>query len=189
MEQSTFELERTVTLMDLDENLRGICKTKTSNRRIGFSSEEFNGLLKEGANLNTLLHERILAKLKSDMEGKCIGDGYVLPDSITLKRRGNIHFPHEALQLFYSMEITFEYIVCNPNPSTILTCDVVSKNKIGILGRLSSKYSPLIVLVPNDLSNNIAMAENVDTHMQVEIIGKKFEQNDKKITVVAKLVT
>ena len=38
-------------------------------------------------------------------------------------------------------KVVYEYTLCNPNPGVVL--NVVTKNQIGILGRLNSDISPL----------------------------------------------
>lgn len=178
-----------ISLDDLDINMRQICKLKTSLRKIGFSASEFNEILHTGEKFDTALNNKIIEKLRTELEEKCIGDGYILSKSIQLKDRSKIYFPHEALQLFYSMDIKYNYIICNPNPGTKLECNIVSKSKIGVIAKLSSELSPLIILVPNDCCQGGSIDKKIKENdkIEVEVIGKKFEQNDKKITVVAKM--
>ena len=86
----------------------------------------------------------------------------------------------------------YEYTLCNPNPGVVLNCKVVTKNQIGILGRLNSDISPLVILIPRDLCDkkeklNLLDNCNKGDQISVVVVAKKFEQNDKKITVIAEL--
>lgn len=177
----------TETIEKLDKNLAQICKIKRSTRKIGFSSNEFNEIMYSGEDFETSLKQKINEKLTKDLEGRCIGDGYVLNNSLKIIDRSKLYFPKEALQLFYTLNVVYEYVICNPNPGVKLECNAVSKSKIGIVARLSSSLSPLVILVPNDLCEvPLGDIDIDDNHIVVEVIGKKFEQNDKKITVIAK---
>lgn len=177
------------TLDSLDDDMRSICKMKSSSRKIGFSASEFNEILNSDEDFYRSLEKFILIKLQKELDGKCIGDGFVISKSIKLVERSEIYFPHEALQLFYSIDIIYQYIICNPNPGVKLNCVVVSKSKIGVIAKLNSDLSPLIILVPNDCcqGRNINELYLENSQIKVEVIGKKFEQNDKKITVIAKV--
>jgi DNA-directed RNA polymerase subunit E'/Rpb7 len=173
-----------------DENLRSICRKTQASRRIGFTSSEFQENL--DGDFKSSVDEMAIEKIKSDIEGRCIGEGYVIPNTIKLIKRGGISFPHEALQLHYSIQVSYEFMLCNPNPGAILKCKVVTKNKIGILGRLNNDKSPLVILIPRDLCDtkekmDILLASNKGDDIKIVVIGKKFEQNDKKITVIAEI--
>ena len=175
----------------MDSQLQSICKQRQDTTRVGFSSSEFEQAYKEH-DFKEFVHDLVVEKIKTTIEGRCIGEGYVIPDSVLLVERSKISFPHESLQLHYSMNVRYEYTLCNPNPGIILECVIVTKNKIGILGKLKDDKSPLVILVPSDLCDTpekveiIKKSEKGDI-VNVQVIGKKFEQNDKKITVIAEI--
>tara|TARA_Y100000389_G_C17471158_1_gene531120 strand:+ start:10798 stop:11340 length:543 start_codon:yes stop_codon:yes gene_type:complete len=178
--------------MSVDNSLSLICSKHQGVKRIGFSSEEFKQISCEDDDFKTVLNTNAINKIKNEIEGRCIGDGYIIPGTVKLLERSNISFPHEALQLFYSMHIKYEYSLCNPNPGVILNCSVMTKNKIGILGKLTDKKSPLVILIPKDLCDTPQKIEilensNISDIIKVTVVGKKFEQNDKKITVIAEI--
>lgn len=174
----------------MDSNLESICRQKQDTTRVGFSSYEFEQNIQ--GEFKSAVDEMAIQKIKEDIEGRCIGSGYVIPDSVKMIERSHITFPHESLQLHYSMNVNYEYTLCNPNPGVVLKCKVVTKNKIGILGRLENDKSPIIFLIPGDLCDTkekeevLNKAEKGD-FIDVVVIGKKFEQNDKKITVIAEI--
>tara|TARA_Y100000389_G_scaffold171916_1_gene179907 strand:+ start:613 stop:1161 length:549 start_codon:yes stop_codon:yes gene_type:complete len=173
----------------LDTNLSKISKLKTSIRKLGFSANEFNEIT-HSQNFEKALEQKVYEKLRNEMEGKCVGDGFILNKSLKLKKKSNIYFPLEALQLFYTLDVEFEFIICNPNPGVRLNCRIVSKSKIGLVAKLESDLSPLLILIPNDLYNTEKNSKEIkeNDEISVEVTGKKFEQNDKKITVIAKYI-
>ena len=174
----------------MDKNLKLICSQKQATTQIGFTSSEFQDSL--DGEFKDSVNEMAIEKIKKDIEGRCIGSGYVVPNTVKLVERGSISFPHEALQLHYSIKVVYEYTLCNPNPGVVLNCKVVTKNQIGILGRLNRDISPLVILIPRDLCDkkeklNLLDNCNKGDQISVVVVAKKFEQNDKKITVIAEL--
>ena len=173
----------------MDKNLKLICSQKQATTQIGFTSSEFQDSL--DGEFKDSVNAMAIEKIRKDIEGRCIGSGYVVPNTIKLVERGSISFPHEALQLHYSINVVYEYTLCNPNPGIVLNCKVVTKNQIGTLGRLNSEISPLVILIPRDLCDkgklNVLDNCKKGDQISVVVVAKKFEQNDKKITVIAEL--
>lgn len=178
--------------MKLNNNLKKICFLKKDTTRVGFTSKEFEDACGTG-DFKNVMNNMVLTKIKKDIEGRCIGDGYVIPGSVKIIERGRLTFPHEALQLHYSTRVNYEYVLCNPNPGYILECKIYTKNKIGIIASIEDKLSPLVILVPDDLCDTpekrlILKGAVPGKKIWVSVLGKKFEQNDKKITVIATIV-
>tara|TARA_Y100000389_G_scaffold204989_1_gene261698 strand:- start:13356 stop:13898 length:543 start_codon:yes stop_codon:yes gene_type:complete len=178
----------------MDDELKKICRKFKDRTRVGFSSKEFEDANEGDDTVSNNINRSVIEKIKENIECRCVGDGYVIPGTVKLISRSLITFPHEALQLHYTMNVDYEYTLCNPNPGVILKCKVVTKNKIGILARLENPKSPLVILVPEDLCNTpekqeILESANKDDIISILVVGKKFEQNDKKITVIAEIST
>lgn len=171
--------------IEMNDSLKSICRIETSKVKIGFDSKEFYDANSNFAidNIDKMTLDKI-----SEIEGKCIGSGYVLPKSVEIISRSDIYFPLESLNLNYSLDVDYKYIICNPNPGSIVECKIETTNKIGALGKLDSDCSPLIIIIPSDLCNQNTM-DNIKSgdNVKVQIVGKKFEQNDKKITCIAEI--
>ena len=178
--------------MEEDHSLDSICYECEGTKKIGFSSDEFEKIdLNE--NFKNSIDNIAIQKIKYNFEGKCIGNGYILPESVKLIERSNILFPHESLQIYYSLNVKYSYKICNPNPGVKLKCKIVTKNKIGLLGRLNHNNSPLVILIPDDLCfeerhKEIIQNSDIGDIIDIIVVGKKFEQNDRKITVIGELV-
>lgn len=189
MEKSIKHKSSHVETLKMDDSLLSICRVETSKMKIGFKSNEFFGDNQTFSIEN--IDEMTLEKVR-EIEGKCIGSGYVLPDSVEIIKRSDIYFPLESLNLNYSVDVDYKFTICNPNPDSIIECKIETTNKIGALGKLNNNCSPLIIIIPTDLCTSDEQKESLRKAkhgdlLMVKIVGKKFEQNDKKITCIAEL--
>ena len=96
----------------MDTNLSSICRQERDTTRIGFNSAEFESNLQDGGDFTNSIDNMAIQKIKEEIEGRCIGNGYVIPNTVKLLCRSNITFPLEALQLNYSMQVNFEFTLC-----------------------------------------------------------------------------
>jgi len=176
----------------MNDQLKLISKTVISETSLTFSSSEIDELeVNENKTFSDSIQNLILAKLTQKFSNKCVGNGFVIPNEMKLIRKSEIYFPHEALQMSYKVDIEFSSLIVNPDVGSELKMKIEMTNKIGFLGTLlDSPMSPLIFLCPKDLtqSKNIFETKAVGDVVVIKVIGSKFEQNDKKITVIAEIV-
>ena len=137
--------------------------------------------------LNKNLEQNIVEQIKSEVEGKCIREGFVkLNSTEVLKReRGK-----QIIGDFTGLILFKTYIkvqVANPKINKIIVAKVLNKNKLGIL----AKNGPLEIIIPRELHDKnekkILDELEIDSEILLKVIGVKFEINDTKISVVAKL--
>ena len=137
-------------------------------------------------------------KLKDLYEGKCIKEGYVRKNSISIKKRsiygilengptdGTVNY-----DIIYSAEI------CNPNENDILEIQITKSTKVGLIGESKDNDNILQVFLPieyhqdNEILKKISQRildneENITAN--IEVICKKFNFNDKKIVIICRLV-
>ena len=129
-------------------------------------------------------------KIKDDIEGKCVNEGYIKKDSIKIIKRSvgrimDIQFNGNVIY-----EIVYTASVCNPNEGMILKCYVENINKMGIMAYIKDEDSPLNILLAKQHHQNndffTSLKENDEIY--VSVLGKRFEFNDKKISVIGKLI-
>lgn len=135
-----------------------------------------------GSNIKPLL-EQLVA---SQVEGKCIVEGYIKPGSTKILTYSN-GMLNSDIVIF---EVVFECLVCSPVEGMLI--DVVSKNitKAGIRAEYESQPSPVEVFVARDhhyKSNYFASIKEGDK-IRVRVIGQRYELNDKYISIIAELV-
>lgn len=154
------------------------------DRKVGIASKQLKGLKN--------MEELLLTNLKKEIEGKCIHEGYVKPNSIKIYERsiGRLIDGHFNGNIFYN--VRFSVNLCNPPEGSIISCTVHSINKMGILAGIGIiGNSPLLILlarqhhIDNDLFNQITEGDPIS----VVIVGKKYELGDKQINIIAELKT
>jgi DNA-directed RNA polymerase subunit E'/Rpb7 len=184
---------RNKSTVNIMSEFKNICRQVIKNKQVGFSSST----LSEHMRFNFIqnIDNLILNKLKEEYEDKCCAEGYVMPNSLLVLSRSHVRFPLESTKLHYTVICKFTMTICCPFKDVLLKCSVLKKNKIGLLCKIPGKISPLIIIVPNDLNinnedfNSKLELIKIDDLIDVRVLGKKFEQSDKKITVIAQMIT
>lgn len=146
-------------------------------------------------NKDSLQH--ILDILKQKYEGICSHHGYIKPGSIKIYKcsLGNVL----AVSLNGDVEYKIQYYadVCNPMIGSTIPTTVASMNKFGILAQAgfndNSKLIPIIDMIVVRATADPQAVLHMDTlvkgdHINVEIVGKKFQLGDKKISAIGKLI-
>jgi DNA-directed RNA polymerase subunit E'/Rpb7 len=137
--------------------------------------------------LNSKVDEYILSFLKNRLEGKCIHDGYVKPDSVRILRRSVGMLVGSRFTGDITYEIAYSAEVCNPVEGNIYECKVKKiNNKSGIMASLG----PLMISVGKQFhEDNLEIFDTlkVGDTIKVIVLGKTFALNDKEIKVVGKL--
>jgi len=137
--------------------------------------------------LNAKIDEYILSFLKNRIEGKCIHDGYVKPDSIRILKRSVGILSGSRFTGDITYEIAYSAEICNPVEGNIYECKVKKiNNKSGIMASLG----PLMISVGKQFhEENLEVFDTlkVGDTIKVIVLGKTFALNDKEIKVVGKL--
>ena len=122
---------------------------------------------------------------------KCQKYGLLLKDSIKVIERSIGEFNDGHLNSSISMNVVFEAKICNPSEGTIIPCTAISSNKMGILASIGSNLneSPLIILLARQhhIDNKYFKAIKEGKNIYICVIGKKYDLNDKQISIIAKL--
>ena len=137
-----------------------------------------------GSNVETTIKNTISAK----MEGKCIVEGYVKPDSIRI-----IKFSSGTLTSKYvEFEVVFECSISCPVEGMQINCYAKNITQAGIRAftSLDEKKSPVIIYVSRDhhSSNSYFNSVNEKDFIRVRVIGQRFELNDKQVSIIGELM-
>jgi len=137
-------------------------------------------------------------KLKDLYEGKCIKEGYVRKNSISIKKRsiygilengptdGTVNY-----DIIYSAEI------CNPNENDILEIQITKSTKVGLIGESLDNDNILQVFLPIEYHQDDEILKKISQRVldkeknitaKIEVICKKFNYNDKKIVIIGRLI-
>ena len=136
-----------------------------------------------GKNIKEILKDRII----EEVEGKCIGDGFIQPSSIEIVSYSSGMVDGDSIRFF----IMYECMLCNPVDGMEINCKIHVITKAGIHAEVRDEQGnvPIVVFVARDHHNkdkNFSSLKEGQT-ITVRVIGSRFELNDKNICVIATL--
>ena len=146
-------------------------------------------------NVNNVINSILVEK----NEGKCTKHGYIKRESIKIMKTSVGRVEAHTLHGFVNYDVQFSAMVCNPTNGSILKCHVVNSNNFGVLCssgiQENDSYVPILdIIVPknsltirSDSEISLNEMQKGDT-VYVEIVGKKFDINDTKISAVGRIV-
>ena len=151
--------------------------------------------------LGSNYRDMIQQLMRQRVEGMCSRHGYIMPGSLSIHKvwPGRL----EAVSLNGDVRFDIQYYanVCNPPVGTVLTARVVNTNKFGVLAQAGillpdGDFVPVVeIIVTKTPMASVPGASEVDLEalkagdeINVEIMGKKFELNDDKISVIGRAV-
>tara|TARA_Y100000992_G_C21252007_1_gene486385 strand:+ start:603 stop:1187 length:585 start_codon:yes stop_codon:yes gene_type:complete len=126
-------------------------------------------------------------KTKSIIEGKCIVEGYVKPDSTKIISYSSGVVSSEKIKF----DVIVECEVCFPVEGMKINCIARNITKAGIRADSSDEtHSPIICFIARDHHSAITSfnAINEGDIFQVRVLGQRFELNDKQISIIGELV-
>jgi DNA-directed RNA polymerase subunit E'/Rpb7 len=136
-----------------------------------------------GNNIKQTLEKSIAAQ----MEGKCIIDGYVKPNSVSVLTYSSGVVKSSDIEF----QVVFECLVCSPVEGMIFSCVAKNITKAGIRAEINEDPSPMVIFIARDhhyKSNYFSNVKENDT-IRIKVIGQRYELNDKYVSVIAELIT
>ena len=150
--------------------------------------------------LNNQINARILKKLKSQLEGKCIKEGFVREGSVKMLNRSLGHGQAATFDGSITFYVEYSMEVCNPLEGVVIEVQALNVNKMGVLAGIPYQaQSPLYIMLakqhhiddeeikPGSKSDIQFDKINVDDVFKVRVVGKRFEYGDTQITIIAVL--
>jgi DNA-directed RNA polymerase subunit E'/Rpb7 len=145
--------------------------------------------------------DTVATKLRAKVEGKCSRHGYVRPNSVDIVRiqPGTLRMFSLNGDVMYT--VYYKALVCNPAVGSIVEAKVTNTNKFGVLAEVqidvsddhgAPKRTTVMEII---IAKQGAFASDINLHtvevgdvVNIEILGKKFELNDKRISSFGKIV-
>lgn len=139
----------------------------------------------ESKYLQKNIQASLLLQLKQNYEGKCIPEGFIQPNSITIVNYtlGRTNYIKGGVDY----DVVFQGDICMPHIGQRFKAPVKLRTKIGI----HAETPPIKVLIPRDLHLGSKEFEEVkvEDDIEFEVVGSQFKQEDENIIVVAKLLS
>lgn len=128
--------------------------------------------------------------LRKKYEGVCSHNGFILEGSIQIYKYSIGKIIDLSLNGDILYTVTYNAKTCNPIIGNVVKCKVGNKNKFGILAVSETIFNKkpfniLEIIVPQTISDVVDI--EIGKMIHIEIVGKKFELGDKKISVIGKL--
>lgn len=127
----------------------------------------------------------LLFQLRTTFEGKCITEGFIQPNSITITNYtlGRTNYIKGGIDY----NVSFQADICMPHAGQRFKAPVKLRSKIGI----HAKTPPIEVLIPRDLhlGNEEFEQVKIDEEIEFEIVGSQYKQDDENIVVVGRLLS
>ena len=136
-----------------------------------------------GGNLKEMLEK----KISSEIEGRCIPEGYVKMHSVKLLTYSSGKITNGN---FISFEVVFECQICLPVEGMLIECKSKNITKAGIKAEIEDDDSPVVIFIARDHHYMTPYFSTIteDQDIKVRVIGQRFELNDKAISIIAELV-
>ena len=139
---------------------------------------------------NDSIDQTILDKLRNKVEGKCDRNGYIKPGSTEIVKRSLGQVLQGNFNGSCNFRISFKVDICNPVEGMVVKAIVKNINKMGLFCELHNiEPSPLSIILAKQHHLKSEKFENVKMNsvIQVEIIGVKFDYNDTQIKCIGRL--
>ena len=167
--------------------------SKTNQQKISSSNQSLNNLMMINkkvhvgiGNVGNNIKETLEKVIASEIEGKCIVQGYIKPNSVEiitfssgLVSSNNIVF-----------EVVFQCYVCSPVEGMQINCFAKHINKAGIRAEVKDTPSPVVIFIARDhnYSSQLFSQVQANDNINVRVIGQRFELNDTYISIIAQLI-
>jgi len=133
------------------------------------------------------LKESLQNVISQKVEGKCIVEGYIKPDSVTVLSYSSGNVCGELI----NFETMYECMISHPVEGMVIDCETKTITKAGIHAEVIDNEGniPITVFIARDHHYTKKYFNNVkeNSKIKVSIIGIRFELNDPYICAIAKL--
>ncbi len=136
--------------------------------------------------LGSNIKENIQLSLVRRLEGYCIQEGYIKPNSIQIISYSAGTFVGADV----TFEVMFECLVCRPVEGMRFRAVVKNITKAGVRAETSTEPSPVVVFIARDhhyKSKDFSLLKEGDD-INVRVIGIRYELNDRYISIIGEHV-
>lgn len=136
-----------------------------------------------GGNLKDTLEKKIV----KNVEGRCINEGYIRPNSVKILEYSSGNIVGEHVDFI----VSYECMVCHPVENMKIQCTVHRVTQAGIHAQvIMDGVVPLTIFVARDHNYMIKLFSQIKENQEitVRIEGIQYSLNDPCITAIATLV-
>jgi len=127
-------------------------------------------------------------KIASKIEGKCIVEGYIRPDSVSVTQYSSGKVNGENIEY----QVVYECMVCYPVEGMDIECICKTVTKAGIHAEVLDQAGniPITIFISRDhhMTHHDFTLVKETNRLVVKIIGIRFELNDPYICAIGRLL-
>ena len=141
------------------------------------------------------VEDHLLQAVSNDMDGRCIAEGFVKPGSCILRSysigtfsAGNIRF-----------DLNVECMMCCPKEGAVIKCTAKTVTQAGIRAHAACTVpSPVVVYISREMHDATRLGEQTQQMpmdsikpgdaIHIRVIGRRFELNDKQVSIIGELI-
>jgi len=139
------------------------------------------------------IEEHMLHVVSGEIEGRCIPEGYVKQGSCGIRSysvgtfsAGNIRFDLEV-----------DCMLCCPKEGATMVCIAKTVTQAGIRAHARTKEStPMVIYISREMhdaacaSTRMLSMDSIKPGdaIQIRVVGRRFELNDKQVSIIGELV-
>ena len=144
--------------------------------------------------LDARYQERILDKLRGSYEGVCSKFGFIKPNSLNILKKSQGKFVKEYFNGHIRFDIHCYGESCNPVKGTVVTAVIKNKNQLGLLAESTMPDgTPILdIIIPIKSAGIISQVDldplQIGDSISVEVMGKKYQIHDKKISIIGRAI-
>ena len=136
------------------------------------------------------LKDHLRQMVSNEIDGRCIVEGFIKPGSCVLRSHsvgtfsaGNIRFDVDCM-------------LCCPKDGAVINCIAKTVTQAGIRAHACMSPSPVVIYISREMHDAVRHGpvpmpmdsiKPGDT-MQIRVVGKRFELNDKHVSVIGELI-
>jgi len=137
-------------------------------------------------NVGKNIRETLETIISTEIEGKCIAEGYVKEKSTRIMTYSCGVVTSSKIMF----DIVFECMICLPVEGMHINCVAKNITKAGIRAETEDTPSPVVIFVARDHHASLAKFAKVvpERKIKVRVIGQRYELNDKYISIIAELI-
>lgn len=135
------------------------------------------------------IQEQLTQYVSAQISGKCIPEGFVKPNSCTL--RSHTVGTFTAGNIAFTLEI--ECMLCCPKQGDVMNCIAKTVTQAGIRAHACTDPSPVVVYISREIHDSSLTPRMMDTvkpgdRLTVRVIGHRFELNDKHVSIIGEWI-
>jgi len=165
---------------------------QTSNKELYKTIVKEDYIYLKPTDLNFKIDNIILSKLKRKIEGKCIKEGYIIPDSVIIQTRTLGMINNASFDGMTTYKVTFTCNICNPINGQIIRCKVGNIDKSQVICYIDEEeISPIEIYLfkQHHVGNEEYSSLKNGDIVSVKIGGSKWEFESTQIISIAQLIS